>query len=143
MGVFAMRWKCKGSLTVEAAFIGVFSVVAAGLVLSFWLYVYQRCWYTQAACEIAMTAGGQEIFEDNETRKTANEKWAIMQTECYPKPHALSGTITDGKDEVNLAINGTTPIWGRDGLALSVKVSQKKVRPVSYVRKMAALMQKE
>lgn len=138
-----MKWKCRGALTVEAAFIGVFSIVVAGIVLSLWLYVYQRCWYTQAACEIAMTGSGQGIFENQNALGIANEKWAIMQTECYPQPDALTGTVTDGSKDICVRIAGRTPIWGRNGLNLSVEISQKKIKPVSYVRKMAALMQKE
>lgn len=138
-----MTWKQKGSLTVEAAFIGVFSVVTAGIVLSLWLYVYQRCWYTQAACEIAMTGSGQGIFINNNAIEIANEKWTIMQAECYPKPNGLSGAVTDGKDKTGIRIAGEAPVWGRSGLHWSVQISQKKIKPVSFVRKTAALMQKE
>lgn len=138
-----MIWKRKGTLTVEAAFIGVFSVVAAGIVISFCLYVYQRCWYTQAACEIAMTGSGQGIFENHNALEIANEKWNVMQSECYPQPDSISADVTESRNGICITVSGSTPIWGRSGMNLSVKVSQKKIKPVSYIRKMAALMQKE
>ena len=48
------RRRKKGSLTVEASLVVPLCVMILTFLLSLTFYVYLRCWYTQAACEVSV-----------------------------------------------------------------------------------------
>ena len=53
--------KMRGMITVEASFLIPMVVMAAGIMISLGIFVYQRCWYTQAACETVLAGSTQGI----------------------------------------------------------------------------------
>ena len=52
------RRRKKGSLTVEASLVVPLCVMILTFLLSLTFYVYLRCWYTQAACEVSVQGSG-------------------------------------------------------------------------------------
>lgn len=134
-----MKWKTKGYLTVEASLIISMSVIVAGLMISLCFHIYQLCWYTQAACETVMSGSSQSILKGSDALEKAEEKWEIRKNEFYPVPENFSSSVSGNKKEISHKITGSTPVWGKFPLQIDVSVSQKLVRPVNFIRKIAAL----
>lgn len=137
------RWKRRGMLTVEASFIIPMAVLAAGIMLSLCFHVYQGCWYTQASCEIVLAGSTQGVLKGCSGVEKAQERWSVLEEEFYLLPHNLSGEVSGGKDELTMKVSGTTPVWGRCGFSMNVSTEQKLVRPVTFIRKIAALKKGE
>ena len=57
------RRRKKGSLTVEASLVVPLCVMILTFLLSLTFYVYLRCWYTQAACEVSVQGSGYGVLE--------------------------------------------------------------------------------
>lgn len=129
----------KGYLTVEASVILSMAVIAAGIVISLYIYVYQRCWYTQAVCETVLSGSSQGILKGSSVADAAEKKWETLKSEFYPEPINLSSSFGGGKDEIRHEITGETAVWGRNSFRFHVKAAQKPVRPVPFIRKTAAL----
>ena len=57
-----------------------------------------------------------------------------------PMPwNQITSAITGSDDRLEVHIIGETPVWGRKSWKADVTVSQKIVRPVTYIRKLEAL----
>lgn len=135
-----MKWKKKGSLTVEASFIISMSLIIVGLMLSLCFFIYQRCWYTQAACESVLTGSALGIWKGESIVEQTEGKWKSRKEEFFLKPENLTANCSGNKDRVLLEISGKTAVWGRAALEFSNSVSQKGIRPVRYIWKVQALM---
>lgn len=135
-----MKWKKKGSLTVEASFIISLSLITVGFMLSLCFYIYQRCWYTQAACESVLTGSAQGIWKGESMAEQAEKKWKSRKEEFYLKPESLTADCSGNKEQISLRISGKTTVWGKPALEFQTFTSQKGIRPVRYIRKIQALM---
>lgn len=135
-----MKWKKKGSLTVEASFIISMSLITVGFMLSLCFYIYQRCWYTQAACESVLTGSAQGIWKGESVAEQAEKKWKSRKEEFYLKPESLTADCSGNKEQISLRISGKTTVWGKSALEFQTFASQKGIRPVRYIRKIQALM---
>lgn len=135
-----MKWKKKGSLTVEASFIISMSLITVGFMLSLCFYIYQRCWYTQAACESVLTGSAQGIWKGESMAEQAEKKWKSRKEEFYLKPESLTADCSGNKEQISLRISGKTTVWGKPALEFQTFTSQKGIRPVRYIRKIQALM---
>ena len=133
--------KMRGMMTVEASFLIPMVVMAAGIMISLSIFVYQRCWYTQAACETVLAGSTQGILKKASGTEKAEERWNILRKECYPVPEEFSSSVGGSTDRVQIEIAGSTPVWGRKGINMKISVSQKSVRPVKFIRKAAALIE--
>lgn len=135
-----MKWKKKGYLTVEASFVITLSILMTGFVISLCFHVYQRCWYTQAACETVLTGSGKGNLKGRSAQEKANEKWNVLKNECYLQPHNLKVQHFGGEDQVSCDIIGETSVWGGKSLGFHAQVSQKIIRPVIFIRRTEALL---
>ncbi|MGN1139605.1 MAG: TadE family protein [Oliverpabstia sp.] len=133
--------KMRGMMTVEASFLIPMVIMAAGIMISLSIFVYQRCWYTQAACEAVLAGSTQGILKKSSGTEKAEERWNILKKECYPVPEEFSSLVSGSTDRVQIQITGSTPMWGRKGICMQISVSQKIVRPVKFIRKAAALIE--
>ncbi len=106
-----MKWKKKGSLTVEASFIISLSLITVGFMLSLCFYIYQRCWYTQAACESVLTGSAQGIWKGESMAEQAEKKWKSRKEEFYLKPESLTADCSGNKEQISLRISGKTTVW--------------------------------
>ena len=129
----------KGSLTVEASFVIPLSVMVMALVLSLGFFLYQRCWYTQAACETVLAGSTRAILKGKSGEEEAKKRWDIMRKESPMPWNQITSAITGSGDRLEVHITGETPVWGRKSWKAGVTVSQKIVRPVTYIRKLEAL----
>jgi hypothetical protein len=134
-----MKRKKKAMLTVEASFVISISVIVFGIMLSLSFFVYQRCWYTQAACETVLQASSRGVLKGSDGGERAKERWEVLRSENYLVPEDLRGTVTAGKDKAEIVISGNTPVWGRKGFNLDIKADHKIIRPVNFIRKLAGL----
>ena len=75
----------KGSLTVEASFVIPLSVMVMALVLSLGFFLYQRCWYTQAACETVLSGSTRAVLKGKSGEEEAKKRWDMMRKES-PMP---------------------------------------------------------
>ena len=132
------RWKKRAMITVEASFVIPMALMAAGIMISLCFHVYQRCWYTQAACETVLAGSTQGILKGAHGVEKANERWNILEKECYPVLQQFSSSIGGGADRINVTITGTTPVWGRAGIRVNISEAQGIVRPVKFIRKVSA-----
>ena len=124
------RRRKKGSLTVEASLVVPLCVMILTFLLSLTFYVYLRCWYTQAACEVSVQGRtGQE---------KAEKKWKTKRSESGFSGKGISGEITGNQKEVRVKITGKVSVWGRPHLEFETKIGQKIIRPVIFVRKVIA-----
>ena len=69
------RRRKKGSLTVEASLIVPLCVIILTFLLSLTFYVYLRCWYTQAGCEVSVQGSGYGVLEGRTGQEKAEKKW--------------------------------------------------------------------
>ena len=129
----------KGSLTVEASFVIPLSVMVMALVLSLGFFLYQRCWYTQAACETVLAGSTRAVLKGKSGEEEAKKRWDIMRNESPMPWNQITSAITGSDDRLEVHITGETPVWGRKSWKADVTVSQKIVRPVTYIRKLEAL----
>ena len=123
------RRRKKGSLTVEASLVVPLCVMILTFLLSLTFYVYLRCWYTQAACEVSVQGSGYGVLEGRTGQEKAEKKW---------KTKGISGEITGNQKEVRVKITGKVSVWGRPHLEFETKIGQKIIRPVIFVRKVIA-----
>lgn len=130
-----MKWKRKGYLTVEASFILSMAVIVTGLMLSLGFYVCQRCWCTQAACEIVLSGSSRGILKGSSPLQEAEWKSEILKKEWYLQPEKISFSTDGDEDEVHHRITGTIPVWGTRTLKIEAQASQKVVRPVVFILK--------
>ena len=115
------RRRKKGSLTVEASLVVPLCVMILTFLLSLTFYVYLRCWYTQAACEVSVQGSGYGVLEGS-----------------VFSGKGISGEITGNQKEVRVKITGKVSVWGRPHLEFETKIGQKIIRPVIFVRKVIA-----
>ena len=111
------RRRKKGSLTVEASLVVPLCVMILTFLLSLTFYVYLRCWYTQAACEVSVQGSGYGVLEGRTGQEKAEKKWKTKRSE---------------------KITGKVSVWGRPHLEFETKIGQKIIRPVIFVRKVIA-----
>lgn len=134
-----IRWKEKGYLTVEASLIISMAVIVTGIMISLCIHVYQRCWYTQAACETVLTGSSRGILAGSDPLEKAKEKWSDLQQGFYPEPERFA-FATEGDDEnIRHKITGNTSVWGKISMKIETEASQKMIRPVKFIRKIKAL----
>lgn len=138
-GASFVRGRKKGSVTVEASLLIPMAVMAAGIMISLCIHVYQRCWCTQAACETVLAGSTQGILKGSSGAEKAEERWKVLREECYPVPERFLANTGGNEDQVKVKITGETPVWGRKGIQMDITVSQKMIRPVKFIRKAAAL----
>lgn len=137
------RWNKSAAMTVEASFIIPMSILAAGIILSLSFHVYQRSWYTMAACESVLTGSAKGILKGTSAKEQAEKKWNMLNSEFYLKPDRLSGAVGGDNNKIEVKISGSTPVWGRRSLPLEIGAAQKIIRPVRFIRKTAAWKSKE
>ena len=121
------RRRKKGSLTVEASLLVPLCVMILTFLLSLTFYVYLRCWYTQAACEVSVQGSGYGVLEGRTGQEKAEKKWKTKRSESGFSGKGISGEIT-----------GKVSVWGRPHLEFGTKIGQKIIRPVIFVRKVIA-----
>ena len=121
------RRRKKGSLTVEASLVVPLCVMILTFLLSITFYVYLRCWYTQAACEVSVQGSGYGVLEGRTGQEKAEKKWKTKRSESGFSGKSISGEIT-----------GNVSVWGRPHLEFGTKIGQKIIRPVIFVRKVIA-----
>lgn len=134
-----MKWKRQGMLTVEASLVVTMAILVTGLMLSLSFYMYQRCWYTQAACETAFTGSFCGVLQGNDPVQKGNEKWKIRKEEFYLKPIHMASRTEGNKNMVRVHVEGETKVWGRAGFRFQADISKKVIRPVPFIRKAAAI----
>lgn len=133
------KFKKSAMLTVEASLLIPMAVMAAGIMISLSIFVYQRCWLTQAGCETVLAGSTQGILKERSGTEKAKERWNVLEKECYPYPKEFSSSVEGSTERVQMKIAGSTPVWGRKEFHMEIAVSQKIVRPVKFIRKVAAL----
>lgn len=129
----------KGSVTVEAALVVPICVMTIAILLSLTFYVYLRCWYTQTGCEASIQGSAYGVLKERDGQEKAMEKWKTRRRESGFTGKNISDEITGNKKEVQIRITGKLPVWGRKNLQFDSTVRQKILRPVSLIRKAAAL----
>ena len=132
------RRRKKGSLTVEASLVVSLCVMILTFLLSLTFYVYLRCWYTQAACEVSVQGSGYGVLEGRTGQEKAEKKWKTKRSERGFSGKGISGEITGNQKEVRVKITGKVSVWGRPHLEFETKIGQKIIRPVIFVRKVIA-----
>ncbi|NCB91776.1 MAG: hypothetical protein EOM40_04285 [Clostridia bacterium] len=133
------EYRVRGMLTVEASLLIPLAVIVFGIMLSLSFHVYQRCWYTQAACETVLYASISGVKKGTDGSAQAKEKWNTISGEFYLVPQKLTGVAGGNKDHAELNITGATPIWGREGIKFSIQKEHKIIKPVVFIRRAAAL----
>lgn len=133
------KWKRRAVITVEASFLVPMAVMAVGIMISLSFHVYQRCWYTQAACETVLAGSAQGILKGDSGTEKAKERWDVLGTECYLVPQQFSSSMGGGSDKISINISGSTSVWGRPGIRLGISRTQDIVRPVKFIRKISAV----
>ena len=94
------RRRKKGSLTVEASLVVPLCVMILTFLLSLTFYVYLRCWYTQAACEVSVQGSGYGVLEGRTGQEKAEKKWKTKRSESGFSGKGISGEITGNQKEV-------------------------------------------
>lgn len=134
-GEFMKRSK-KGSLTVEASIIFPLGIMITGMVISLWIYSYQRCWYTQAACETAMYGSRGYGLEENQRKIQTREKWNILKTLCYPKLEYEKSGIEEAPQRIKVFIKGHSV--GILPLKIQIQCEQRIPNPVRRICRIKA-----
>ena len=134
-----MTKNVKGSFTVEAAYLIPLILLILCLMSSLCLYVYQKSWASQAACEIAVFGSGQTKAENRDFNEAENRKWTDLKKECYIEPVSFAGDIQKDQRKIEVTIKGETFVPGREGIHFSVGCKQEIIRPESKIRKTEAL----
>ncbi len=132
------KWILAGYLTVESSILFPVICIMTGIMLSLTIHVYQRAWYTAAACESVLTGSGKGILEGTDGVKFAEEKWEGLQNGFYLKPERMSAQIQGDQDRVSVRAEGSTVFWGIHGLDLEIQKEMKILRPVKFIRKAVA-----
>ena len=81
------RRRKKGSLTVEASLVVSLCVMILTFLLSLTFYVYLRCWYTQAACEVSFREVDMVCWKEEQDRKKQrkNGKQSVVKVDFREK----------------------------------------------------------
>lgn len=132
------KWKRSGALTVEASVLFGTLCIVAGILISLTLHVYQRAWYTAAACESVLTGSGKGVLKEKDGAAMTREKWELLRESFYPEPDGLSAQVGGDEDMVRVQIQGNTVFWGTADVSFSLEKEMKILRPVTFVRKAAA-----
>lgn len=132
-------WKVRASLTVEAACLVPLSIIATGVMLSLGIFLYQRAWYTQAACEAVLSGTTQAVLKDRSAMELTSKRWQILQEESAMIPVSINGGVSGNENRVNVKFGGRTPVWGLDDFIIQLDVSGQTIRPVKLLRQTAAL----
>ncbi len=135
----SVNWKWRASLTVEAAFLVPLTVLAVGLILSLGIFLYERTWYTEAACEAVLSGTNRGVLNNRSALDLASLRFQTLETEAPMLPENYAGNVTGDDDTIKVSLEGKTPVWGRDGFSIQVEVSGQTVRPVKLLRQLAAL----
>ena len=93
------KWKCSGALTVEASVLFGTLCIVAGILISLTLHVYQRAWYTAAACESVLTGSGKGVLKETDGVAMTREKWELLRESFYPGPDGLSAQAGGDEDK--------------------------------------------
>ena len=136
---FDKNWKRKGYLTVESSVIFSLSVIVIGWMLSLCFHTWQRCWYTQAACETVLTGSFEGVLKGTEPKEKADEKWNRLKGEFYMIPENLVAAPSGNREKIIYKISADTKMWKKSLLRFQLAVSQKVIRPVNYIRKREAV----
>ena len=134
-----MRKWVKGSLTVEASFIVSLTIIVVGIMLSLWIYKYQLCWYTQAVCECLLTGSNIGVLNETDCIENIEVKWDEVKVENYLIPKNLSVQIEGDENEICMKVTGKTSVWGSRALEIKIEQEAKIVKPVEFIRKIAAV----
>jgi len=129
----------KASLTVEASLVITMTIIVLGIMISLWIYKFQVCWYTQAVSECLLTGSNQAVLYEEDYVKAIERKWKMIKEENYLMPQNLTVQIEGKKDKICMEISGKTSAWGYSPLQFKTKLETGVVRPVSYIRKIAAV----
>lgn len=132
------KWKRSGSLTVEASVLFGTLCIVMGILISLTIHVYQRAWYTAAACETVLTGSGKGVLRETDGAALAQGKWKELKESFCPEPEDLFSQAGGDQETVQVQIRGSTVFWGYADLSFELKKEMKILRPVTFVRKAAA-----
>lgn len=123
---------------MEASILFGMLCIVAGILVSLTMHVYQRAWYTAAACETVLTGSGKGILKETDGVALAQKKWETLREDFYQEPDGFSASVGGDQDIVRIQLKGNTPFWGCEDVTFSLEKQMKVLRPVTFVRKMAA-----
>lgn len=132
------KGKYSGTVTVEASVLFGMLCIVAGILISLTIHVYQRAWYTAAACETVLTGSGKGILKEADGVALAQKKWETLCEDFYQEPDGFSSCVGGDEDIVQVQMKGNTLFWGYTDVAFSLEKQMKILRPVPFIRKMAA-----
>lgn len=132
------KWKYSGAVTVEASVLFGVLCIVAGILISLTIHVYQRAWYTAAACEIILTGTGKGFLKETDGVNIAQIKWELLKEDFYQEPDNFTSSVGGDADSVRVQIQGNTRFWGCADISFSLKKEMKILRPVTFIRKVSA-----
>lgn len=113
----------RGSMTVEAVFVVPLVLFIVFLMISYGFLEYQKVWFTAAACEAALTEGGEE------------EKAALRVREAVSGIGLPSYQVSVNKGNVEVAYHGTAlTLMGSYSLEYQASGKVSRPNPVRYIR---------
>ena len=116
---------------MEASLVVPLCVMILTFLLSLTFYVYLRCWYTQAACEVSVQGSGYGVLEGR-TGQEKQRKMENKRSESGFSGKGISGEITGNQKEVRVKITGKVSVWGRPHLEFETKIRTKN-HTTSYI----------
>ena len=132
------KWITAGYLTLESSILFPTICIMTGVMLSLAIHVYQRAWYTAAACESVLTGSGAGVMKGTDGAGKTKEKWEELQKSFYLEAERLWTQTQGDQDSVMVRAEGNTVFWGIRGMEFAVQEEMKILRPVEFVRKAAA-----
>lgn len=134
-----MKKTAKGSLTAEASYIVGMTILMFGVVITLWIYSYQTCWYTQAVCECLLTGESRSILGQDAPQTIAQTKWEQLESGNALVPENLQVQIQGDEDYIFIRLTGEVSFLGNQTVAIKIEQSIDVVRPVKFIRKVAAI----
>lgn len=115
------------------------TILVSGIMLSLWIYKFQECWYTQAVSECLLTGSNKAVLYSDDYMSDMNRKWENVKRANFLTPQDFMAQIKGDKDKLIFQVSGKTPIWGGSPLQLEIEQEMEIVKPVAYIRKIAAI----
>lgn len=130
----------KGSFTVEAALLMPFVLLVIFGAMYLCFFVHNRAWYTQAACETAVSAASESVRKCGNGKELAQIKGEEAASVVYPGMENLKLNVDAQNEKISIEIQGECR-WAIGGRRFTVraKESSKVIRPVSFMRKVNGL----
>lgn len=132
----------RGSITVEAAVVVPLMWMVIFLVISLTVYVHQRTWYTEIACEAVITGSGQGAYKGKDASEEAKQVMNKRKQEYEYPFEGADCTIAGGKDQVSARLSGSILFFLPQGYvekSYSSSVEAQVIRPVEFIRHLRAL----